>query len=73
MLLFNEKTVAKHLLKEKSSQKKGTVNRPFQVWQGLKIAYLSALSVIIEVHAPSGFMEITGSDPPFINVATVRS
>ena len=35
--------------------------------------YFNAASVITCVHAPSGTAEITGSEPPDSNVATVRS
>ncbi|SEM85695.1 hypothetical protein SAMN04488103_102262 [Gemmobacter aquatilis] len=36
-------------------------------------AYCNALSVIAWVQAPSGALVITGSDPPDISAATVRS
>ena len=38
-----------------------------------EVAAYSALSVIICVQAPCGFLVMTGSEPPFIRVATVRS
>ena len=38
------------------------------------LAYIPlALSVTTDVQAPSGFLVMTGSEPPFISVSTVRS
>src|SRR5438552_12982774 len=42
--------------------------------EGKSMCYIFFISsVTTDVQAPSGFLEMTGSEPPFISVSTVRS